>query len=170
MQQQVRHVRRGSYFFAIDAFVATIIIVATLLILYGKHEYTPSATQAFSAADGYLSYIETSPVGYLDDPIVREWIAHQDINDTKATILYQLALFNVTGRNLNATALANLTIRSVPPQIGVEVLINGNRSVVRGEATEAEAAVKIVGKRIVIIRTGAADVATPVVVEVRTWQ
>jgi len=53
----VRRVRRGSYFFAIDAFVATIIIVATLLILYGKHEYTPSATQAFTAADGYLSYI-----------------------------------------------------------------------------------------------------------------
>jgi hypothetical protein len=162
--------RKGSYFFVIDACIATIVIVGTLLVLYGSHTYKPSATQSFAAADNFLGYLASTEIGSFDDPQVRSWFTQGLLNDTHAPLLRQLAALNVSARNSEARTLANLTLGAVPPQIGVDLRIAGQSYASRGTDTQSAAAVTVVAKRIVVVRTGAASAAQPVVIEVRTWQ
>ncbi len=154
----------------IDACIATILIVSALLLVYGRHAVIPPSTQAFAAADDFLLYLDSTPIGEFDAPATRIWIAQGVINDTQVSLLHQLAAFNVSGRNADARTLAALTLGAVPPQIGVDVRV-ANASVANRSIEGADAAASlIVMKRIVIVRTSSSAAAQPVVVEVRTWQ
>ena len=168
----VRHrlSRRGSYFFVIDATIATIVIVGTLLALYGSRPFIPTATPAFAAADDYLGYLTNSEVGAFDDPQVRAWVEQGVIADARTPIIRQLALFNASGRGDDVRTLAGLTLGAVSPQIGVDLRVAGQSYANRSAETADAAPVMVVAKRIVVVRNSTTALAQPVVVEVRTWQ
>jgi hypothetical protein len=154
----------------IDAFIATILIVSALVLVYGRHAVIPSSEQAFTAAEGFLLYLENTNIGQFDAFESRAWIAQGVINDTSVSLLYQLAMFNVSGRNDDARTLATLALGAVPPQIGVDLRVANASVANRSIETEAAAASLVVMKRVAIVRIASGAVASPVVVEVRTWQ
>jgi hypothetical protein len=163
-------VRRGSYFFALDAFIASLIIVAAIALVFTRFLSAQGATQAFYTAEDVLLVLETTNVRDLDSQLVRNWSLNGTINDTSLPVLEQLALFNATGMNAQALSLANLSIASVPEHVNVELSLAGQTYAQRVGVPKRDASVLFSSKRIVLVRKFPSDAYDPVLVEVQTWQ
>ena len=162
--------RRGSYFFVIDAFIASIIILGMIVVLFTDYSAKAPATQALYTAEDFLGVIEITNVRDYDDDQVRAWMLDGTINDTSRTLLQQLAYFNVTSNLSQARTLANLTIADVPEQVNVRLLIAGEAYGWRELVPAGEATAFFSSKRIVTLRNYTTALYPPVVIEVQTWQ
>jgi hypothetical protein len=162
--------RRGSYFYVLDAFIASIIIISTLVLLLSSHLTQLPPTEAFYTGEDFLDTIGATKTQELDDPTVRDWIAQKVINTTSMPLLDQLAVFEVTGDTVRAAQLAAILGSRTPPNVDIEILLNGNSRYARQAIAQSEAATLLSAKRIIIVTKNPMENYDPVVVEVRTWQ
>jgi hypothetical protein len=163
-------VRKGSYFYVIDAFVASILIISALIIIFSQYFSQPASTQAYYTAEDLLATMEATPVRGYDNPTVRNWISNGTITDQQRSLLEQVAYFHVTGSTANGNTLAQIVAAAAPQQIGIEILVNGQQYYSRESMPKDQAASVLSAKRIVLLRQGATELYPPVIVEVRTWQ
>lgn len=162
--------RKGSYFFVIDAFIAGIIIVGLIVALTVGYQDNPSSGRVFYTAEDFLFVLETTKVNDYDVEIVRNWTRDKVINDTTLSLLDQISLFNATGKNLEAKLLADLSCASVPESVSVMILINGHEQGRKEVIAQSDATVFFTSKRIVLLRKQPVDLYDPMVFEVQTWQ
>ena len=163
--------RRGAYFYVIDAFIASILIIGTLIIIFSQYSAQPIATQAFYTAEDLLSTMESTSVRGYDNPTVRNWLSNGTIADGQRTLIEQLVLFNVTGNAQNNTGkLATIVGGTTPSHISIEILLNNQQFYVRETVPKNSASTVLSAKRIVLLRQGSTQLYSPVIVEVRTWQ
>jgi hypothetical protein len=170
-----REARRGAYFFVIDAFIGSIIIIATIVAVYSGFSYKEESSQVVYRAEDFLTVIDSTPIskyGYASGPI-NTMILDGTIADTRLTLLQQMVLFNII-HNTNASVMANdLIYNHTPSAVGITVIMNQNTLGTRntsGGVDEKGASTVFVGQRIVLLRESAASLYPPAVVEVHTWQ
>jgi hypothetical protein len=163
--------RRGSYFYVIDAFIASIIIIGALIIIIARFFAQPQPQTAFYTAEDFLSTIETTKVLGYDDGTVRAWVTAWNLSDSSRTLLQQLALFELQGNQGNASGnLSSALGNRTPTNVNIEILVNGNQRYIREQRLKDEADTLLTSKRIVLLRRNASDMYDPALIEVRTWQ
>ncbi|MBR9700619.1 hypothetical protein GOV11_02020 [Candidatus Woesearchaeota archaeon] len=175
--------RKGSYFFVIDAFIAGIIILGAVVMMFSDFNARPERTAAFYSAEDLFAVMEGTEIRNYGDTQVRDWINEGVINDSRRTILEQIVEFNQTDSadmQLRAIYLADSVLDGVPNTVGAEIAILGDGGEIILAKQNPRAAQNkdsyFVAKRIVVLKSKPPTYDTqptlyaPVVVEVRTWQ
>lgn len=162
--------RKGSYFFVIDAFIAGIIITGAIVVLYSQFLSGGSEQQAFYTAEDFLRVLESTRVSEIDNDRIRQWRENGTINDSSRTVLQQLAYFNVTGQQVEMGQLAQVMVGWTPDNVGTSLLVADGTAATKNEQQRDEADTFFTSKRIALVRQEPPDLFSPVVVEVQTWQ
>lgn len=182
--QRIRcfHSKKGAYFYVIDAFVAGIIIIGTIVALYARFFSSQSPTQPFYSGEDLLSAMESTQASSYDDDLVRAWVANGTIDAQPRTLLQQLAYFSKNYGNDTAnppSQLCGIVVKRTPKNIGITIKMDGTPYYERGPAgsdvTITTAATMLSAKRLVVQPPSNAlindpSLNTPALVEVFTWQ
>lgn len=162
--------RRGSYFYVIDAFIASIIIIGAIVLIFSRHAAQQQGKQPLYTAEDFLSAAETTQVRGLDSPLMRTWIANGTVDNPKRTLIQQLALFETKGEANNTAQLAEILASGTPQNMGIEILVNGNQRFIRQVSNQSTADTLLSSKRVILLRQSSTSLYDPAIVEVRTWQ
>jgi hypothetical protein len=162
--------RKGAYFYVIDAFVAALILIGGIVMIYSEFIAPPPTTQTLYTAEGILTTLENTPVQTYDDSLIRQWIQTGAVQNPQRSMLEQLALFETTGDVSRAKNLSSIMATNVPQQINVEILVNGNLRYPEVARDSSDADIYLSAKRIVLLRANATDIYAPTIIEVRAWQ
>lgn len=162
--------KKGSYFFVIDAFIAGIIILSGVAVLFAQFLETPVKSTAFFSAEDFFAVLESTEIRNYDDAKVNNWTLNGTINDSRVSLLYQFALFNVTGRNYEGKELADIVVRSLPSNVGAEMIIADTTYGAKMNESKNESPIFFSAKRILLVRNVPSEIYPPVVIEVQTWQ
>jgi hypothetical protein len=163
--------RKGSYFYVIDAFIASVIVITALVVIFSTFFAQPSSTQVYYTGEDLLTSMESTSSRDYDSTVVRAWIANGTITDPKRTLLQQLALFEATGNAGNTTGvLSGMIAASTPTNIDIEILVNGRQCYIRQSRLQANADTLLSAKRVVLLRQSPTELYNPIIVEARTWQ
>lgn len=169
--------RRGSYFYVIDAFIASIIILAALIVIFSRFFSQQPSAQAFYTAEDFLSTIERTPVVTLDDPRIRTWINDGNITNPQLSTIEQLVYFRIQDQianpdTTNANDLATIIAASAPTKVGIIILADGQPlyNQTRGATPLADANTMLTAKRVIVLKSTPYEVHPPMIIEVRTWQ
>ena len=79
--------KKGAYFFVLDAFIAGIIIVSTLAILFGVTATPEDPRQNYLLAEDFMSLLETTTLISYPTPVRFELQADGNITDLSKSIL-----------------------------------------------------------------------------------
>lgn len=164
--------RRGAYFFVLDAFIAGIIIISTITVIFGSFAVADDSRQSYSLAETLMTFLETTELqSYGGDS--RFTLSSNPEFDSSLTILEQIVHFyNVGGEDNEhaAEVLLNDTMKLAPSNAG------SSFSIIEDVGTPKElyhdnsfvetedARLQVVSQRVVIVS------GTPYVVEVRVWR
>ena len=166
--------RKGSYFYVIDAFIASTIIIAAIVILFSQFLAQASATQALYTADDFLATLDSTQVRSYDSAQLRQWTTDGTISNNKLSMLEQMALFYAKLDTPKAQAMATMTGQNTPEHVGIEIvaIMPGSRTqlYLRAPRPQDTAETLLTAKRIIILQKNPADLYPPVIIEVRTWQ
>jgi hypothetical protein len=162
--------KKGAYFYVIDAFIASIIIVAAIIVLFSQFYTTSPSSQAYYTAEDFLSAMESTPVRNIDHPLVRAWLSNGTITDPQQSILNQISLFNASGQRQEASNLTRIIADQTAQNIGLEVLIDGKRLYIREPRSQTSADSLLSARRIVLLRKNTTALYPPTIIEVRSWQ
>jgi hypothetical protein len=179
--------RRGSYFYVIDAFIASIIIVSAIIIIFSRYSAAPSSTQALYTAEDYLTTMESATIRSIDASKVRNWTANGTISDESVSALEQLARFAITScagfpliaaPTTSAGQFVRLTADNAPAHVGMLITATVpagectlyNSTAERGTMEMGYANALLSSRRILLVRSSPLDTYPPVIIEVRTWQ
>ncbi len=161
--------RKGSYFYVIDAFIAAIIIVSAVIILFSRFLAQPSPTQAYYTGEELLATLESTKMQTYAHPTTRAWVNNGTV-DGQRSVLEQIALFNITGKLNESKLLAEIVGNTTPRHVGIEILANGQQLHIYEPMPQQEADSRLVAQRILLLRKSPTDAYPPVIMEVRTWQ
>lgn len=179
--------KKGAYFFVLDAFIGSIIIISAIVVLYSGFTSREQAERQFYAAEDFMGVIEITQIrnyGY-ESGTIKTMITNKDITDTKLTLLQQLVTFYNDHNNANATAFAFELANRTPERTGISICITNDgkcgtplvqidKEHGRPDIPAASEANAIYSsQRIVVLHDnagGTPSISTPVIVEVRTWQ
>lgn len=168
--------KRGAYFFVLDAFIAGVIIISSLVIAFTTFATEESPNQNIALAEDFISFLETTTIAEYGGDIAFTLRTDGDITDASVTLLEQLAIFHEdpVDRTANTTALLTEISELAPPNAGIGFLITqaGVTTPLYNQSpdgiTFANARVQLTAQRVVAVR--GAETLTPYVVEVRLWR
>lgn len=115
----MRGARHGSYFFVIDAFVASSIFIITIVMVLNLALSPRPSAQSFSYASDYLAFISTTQLRDFDAPAVQNLSASGNISDLRATIAQQVLIFHNQSRDDLVYRLLNGTTNIIPANVAV---------------------------------------------------
>ncbi len=160
--------KRGAYFFVLDAFIAGIIIISTITVIFGSFAVVDDSRQSYSLAETTISFLESTQLQSYGGES-RFTLASNPYFDSSLSVLEQIVRFHENGDDAAAAILLNDTMRLAPSNAGTSfwitqsekdpVLLYNDSSFVSNE----DARLQVVSQRIVI-----SDV--PYVAEVRVWR
>lgn len=163
--------RDGAYFFVIDAFIAGLILLTTIVLLFSHFVERSSSERVFYTAEDFLGFLDSTQVRDFDSARVRSWSADGTINDTSVSLLRQMGYFHARGQQAQLREFANITTQGVPGTVGIEIYVGGDSQFARvTDPPKDDAPVFFSSKRIVLLRRNATDTYAPALVEVQTWQ
>ena len=166
--------KRGAYFFVLDAFIAGIIIISSLAVLFSVLSLEENPSQNYVLADDFISFLETTTVAEYGGDLVFQMRLDGDIDDSSVTLLEQIAIFYDQGRYDNITSLLSETSALAPSNSGIGFYVTDagiTKSIYNKTPTMFsydEARIQLAARRIVLVR-GQAQI-TPYVMEVRIWR
>lgn len=162
--------RKGAYFYVIDAFIASIIILGALVVLFSQFTNAPNSKQAYYTAEDFISALESTPVRNIDDPLVRTWLTNGTITTPDISALQQIGVFNLSGNSQNAQTLSRILADQTAQNVGLEVLLNGQRLYIRETRPQSSADNLLSARRVLLLRKNTTALYPPAILEVRTWQ
>ncbi len=122
--------RRGSYFFLIDAFIASSILLFTILLIYGLFTAEHPSTQSAAFANDLLQFLTATQLRDFRAPEVVAMIRDGNITDPRNTVATQLLLFVNQSKRDKAWLLLNTSHAGLPPSLAVNVsLRDGTESI-----------------------------------------
>lgn len=110
---------RGSYFFVIDAFVASSIFIVTIVVVLNLSLSQHSSEQTFSYASDYMDFIATTELRDFNSLDVINLTAQGNITDVRATISEQVLIFHNTSRGILIPKLLNRTTDIIPANVEI---------------------------------------------------
>lgn len=162
--------RKGAYFYVIDAFIASIVIIGALVVLFSQFTSSSTSRQAYHTAEDFLATLTSTAVRNVDDTKVREWITNGTISNPQLSVLQQIGLFKAAGDTASASYLTSIMAAQTTRNVGVEVLINNQQIYLKQATAQADADNLLSARRILLTRKDATTMYPPSIIEVKTWQ
>lgn len=167
--------KRGAYFFVLDAFIAGIIIISSLVIVLGTVSIEESSTQNYVLAEDFVFFLENTRVSDYGGEQVFNLTEQGVITDTALTLLEQLVLFyeEFPEREEDAEDILEEIARLAPANNGISFSVTdaiGETEFLynRTDVNIASARTQLSAQRIVVAR-GQASIS-PYIFEVRLWR
>ena len=91
--------KKGAYFFVLDAFIAGIIVVSTLAILFGATAIPEDPRQNYLLAEDFMSFLETTTLVSYPTPVRFELQADGNITDLSKSVLEAIVELYVAHNN-----------------------------------------------------------------------
>ena len=162
--------KRGAYFFVLDAFIAGIIIVSTMSVVFAIFSVQDDSRQSYSLAENFMAFLENTELRSYGGE-ARFQVASNPGYSSSYTLLEQIVVFNELDNLDAAEILLNDTMRLAPSNAGVGFNITNGTSVESlyydGDFIEqSEARLGVVSRRIVI----SPETNNAFVAEVHIWQ
>lgn len=161
--------KRGAYFFVLDAFIAGIIIISTITVIFGSFAVADDSRQSYSLAETLMTFLETTELqSYGGDS--RFTLSSNPNFDSSLTILEQIVHFYEVDDDLAAEILLNDTMRLAPSNAGTSfsIIEDGGTAeeLYRDDSfvEPADARLQVVSQRVIVV-SGTAYVA-----EVKVWR
>lgn len=165
---------RKAYFFSIDAFVATVVLSAgILLIFYSTSSKLPTEPTTIVSED-VINILSTTRIYQVNDevyPIIRDLKNRSLITNYQNTLLQQTGEFYVQGlTGVAANFTKNMTGGVVPDKYEYKIIMN--KTVIYNTSdTDNFSVILISSKRIVFGTVGKSkSMWGPLQAEVRVWQ
>lgn len=163
--------RNGQYL-TIDAFIASMIVAVTLVIVLAARTSIPYTSQSEAASKGLAESLSQVRLSELNNQLIINMSRNGTITNPDNTILQQVTEFYIVGnRHYAFELLRNVSQALIPSQYSFEVIVNNELIYNRTIRSENSSAVLVSSKKLifgVINRT--ALVYGPTIAEVRLWQ
>jgi hypothetical protein len=123
--------KRASYFFVIDVFIGSAILVLTLIIIFSSRVNSPPPDASYRMAEDFMEFLSTTEFRDFGSPYKLNLTRGGYINDSTQSLLQVIAsLQYYQYRNDSHVLWSQILTRDivngvVPPQYGVQVLVNG---------------------------------------------
>jgi len=180
---------RKGYFFLVDAFIGSAIILVSLAIILGSNVKVTPLYNDYSASEEYASFIVNTQIEDLNNPYVNNLVSTGVITNTKNTIIDQVAQFYYnayyicpaigTCRTDNMTfatqMVRNITDPLFTEKYGFEYVIrdykkNMNLSIYnRSLNTRGSANLVVVSKKITFLQINSTEMFGPEIVDIIVW-
>ncbi|MFH1073413.1 MAG: hypothetical protein V1743_08350 [Nanoarchaeota archaeon] len=173
--------KRGSYFFVLDVFIASAVLVLTLIIIFSSKVNTPAPDQPFLMAENYMNFLTTTEFRDIANPYKLNFTKSGYINDTRITLdkaILTLDYYKRTNgtQNYSSVFIESISRGVIPEQYGFSYKINGTGIYSRGVDTYQDAQIVLTAKRVSYITIvpeetayGTKYIHGPVVTEVTIW-
>jgi hypothetical protein len=176
--------RKGSYFFVIDAFIGSIIIITAIIIATTQFSAKSVNTATYYSAEDFLSIQETTQIrdyGYTNktsdntEDDIHKMVRVGQINNTQNTLLQQIVLFYMNGETNNAVTMTRAIVDNTPTTSSIEVYITtpSTQTFLLANKTRTpykDANSVVSSQRIIIAKKNSMELYPPTIIEVRTWQ
>ena len=172
----MKSIMKKGYFFILDAFIATSIIVLSLVLIFSFHSSKPYQMQGIFLAQDTMDLLFKTKVYEIQNDFVINLTQEGNITNTANSLLEQTAEFFITNRTkLAQDFVLNVTQNMVPEKYGFELKIyNGtslfNLTINPGLSLQNKSNLLLISKEII---SGMLDNYTmwgPMTAEVRVWQ
>lgn len=164
--------KRG-YIFTLDAFIATIVIVAGIFIIFSTTSAETPKTNLFLISEDTLDFLSSTNIYEINDefyPFLKELKTNNNITDFSNTLMEQIGEFYVMGKiNLASNFARNMTHNIVPVQFNYQVLVN-NTNIYNTSSTQETSVTLISSKTIISGLLNKTYMWGPLDAEVRIWQ
>ncbi len=162
--------KRGSYFFVLDAIIASMIIVTTILIINNSNFYQPETRQTFLIANDIMDLmVDTSIKDYRND-YINFLFESNIIEDYDQSIADQIAMFHYSGDNDYATNLTKNVIEELLlEQYGISYSIDDTIIYSRTTDRINNSNFVLTSKRIIFVSTNETVFYGPDIGELKIW-
>lgn len=177
--------KKGSYFFVIDAFIGSIIIIAAIIITTTQFSAKSVNTATYYSAEDFLSIQETTQIrdyGYTNktsdntEDDIHRMVRIGKIQNTQNTLLQQVVTFYQESKTSDAQTMTKSLVENTPSSASIEVYIT-----TPGQTIPFPLASKIItpykdatsvvsAQRIIVAKKSSTELYPPIIVEVITWQ
>jgi len=117
---------KKGYFFTLDALLALFMLAGGLIILSDIYTTSQPTVQIGYYSEDIISLLAETGVDELDNPLLLELIANENITDMQNTILEQIGIFwatNKTGLAINLSR--NISADLIPERFGFAFVVGG---------------------------------------------
>ncbi len=163
--------KRAQYL-TLDAFIASMIIAVTLVIVLAARTTQPYTSQSEAASKGLAESLSQLKLGELNNQLIINMSRNGTITNLDNTILQQATEFYFLGnRHYAFELLRNITQTLIPKQYSFDVIINNDLIYNRTISAENSSSVLISSKKLIFgVVNRTAMVYGPTIAEVRIWQ
>ena len=166
--------KRGAYFFVIDAVMASVVLVAVLIFIFGTYSLAPIQDPTLRSAEDFMNYIANTKIRESDSDLIRNMTFNGTIKRLDNTFMDQMVIFYYGG---NLSLLENITLDVVksiiPKDRGVLIYLNQsliyNSTLNKNASTLNESKLLISSKRIGFHMINETTIYGPVWMEVKVW-
>ncbi len=162
---------KKGYFFIIDAFIASTIIVITLMLIINSDERVPVIQNKYFLAEEFATFIINTNVEDMNNPTVNSWINQTIVRNPKNSIMEQIAEFHFNANDTLATDLITITVNgTVGDKNGFSYRIDNVTLYSRNTTHPLEDSRLIVtSKKIVYWEKNSTTLYGPAIVEITVW-
>ncbi|RME52882.1 hypothetical protein D6783_03660 [Candidatus Woesearchaeota archaeon] len=170
--------KKGSYFYVIDAFIASAIIIFTILFIT-RYAQTDSATpQNINVAEDFMLYLQGTDIRDTDSETVADILKSSVVNETGQTLLTLLTelhyLEKEKGCTLCGEQLYNLSKELIedliPPAFGARFLMNTTPYYTRQGQTASESMTHFTSQRLTFYQINDSAIFGPLTAHIEVWQ
>lgn len=171
IQNLLRAAKKAQYL-TIDAFIASMIVAVTLVIVLAARTSQPYVVQSELISKGFADSLSQVKLKELNNPFVINLSRNGTITNLDNTVLQQATEFYILGnRGLASDLLKNTTQRLIAPQYSFKILINHDLIYARALVNENTSAALISSKKLVFgVINRTVLVYGPTKAEVIVWQ
>lgn len=169
--QSLRNSKKAQYL-TIDAFIASMIVAVTLVIVLAARTTLPYTSQSESVSKGLAESLSQVKLSELNNPLITSMARDGTITSMDNTILQQVTEFYFVGnRHYAFELLRNVSQSLIPKQYSFNVIVNNELIYNRTVRTENSSSVLVSSKKLVFgVVNRTALVYGPTIAEVRLWQ
>jgi hypothetical protein len=166
---------KKGYFFTLDAFIAMSVLIICVVLIFSIHSSTPYPLQSIFISDDMMYYLSSTKCYELQNYYVRSLITNGTIALPDSSLVEQMAVFYLSGRNGTARNFTrNVMGGMIPQKYGVQLRVyNSTKEYVdrlnEGSVNESDARLLITSKKIVFGLINETSWG-PMTAEVRIWQ
>ncbi|MFH0870435.1 MAG: hypothetical protein V1866_05260 [archaeon] len=164
--------KRGAYFFVIDAFIASSIIIIALMAIFTTRNVRPESGPALSMIEDFANYLQSSKLNEVQGSYVMNLSNSSNITSLDNTILEQAVIFYYYNSS-NVTRISQLidaTTRSASSQQrSIIIYLNSTLIYNRSLSPSSSSDLMLTTKRVVFKRMNETFVFGPLIVEVKLW-
>ena len=163
---------KKAQYMTLDAFIASMIVAITLVIVLTARSSQPYTAQSELISKGFSESLSQARLGELNNAYVTNSTRAGNITNLDNTVLQQAVEFYFTARkDQSFELLKNVTQGLITPRFSFKILINNEMIYNRTLSNENASSVLVTSKKIVFgVVNRTAMVYGPTITEVVVWQ